>query len=324
MSNTLRRGKKTSTTVLGIVFAASLAFPSFQTRAQAVPNNVPFEPAFKDVNVGDNHYIAIKFLKDRHIIDGYEDGTFQPEREINRAEALKIILGTISRPAQKTATTAPRKFADVPADAWYATFVTKGLENGIISGYPDGLFHPEQTIKKIESLKMVLLEENHELPVAITEPPYSDTPVDEWFTPYAQVSKDRGLFLENRSAGALEPANSLNRGDFAELIYRLLESSNGYKFGRATYYSDILAGRGTSSGDPYDPRIYTAAHKTLPFGTMLRVTNLANGQSMDVKVNDRGPYATGVELDLSKSAFSALASPSTGIIVTQFTILSQP
>ena len=55
--------------------------------------------------------------------------------------------------------------------------------------------------------------------------------------------------------------------------------------------------------------------------TMLKVTNMANGQSVIVKVNDRGPYATGVELDLSKSAFSALAPPSTGIIVTQFQIL---
>ena len=90
-----------------------------------------------------------------------------------------------------------------------------------------------------------------------------------------------------------------------------MESTNTYNFGRATYYADSLAARGTASGDPYDPRIFTVAHKTLPFGTMLRVTNLANGKTVDVKVNDRGPYATGVVLDLSKSAFAAIASTST-------------
>lgn len=316
---------KTSFRIIGFLCAFGLtAQTASLTIAQAVPAEQPPEAAFKDVDVGDTHYVAIKFLKDRNIIQGYEDGTFQPGREINRAEALKIILGTVNKTGATTATPETLSFPDVPADAWFAPYVQKGLENGIVAGYPDGTFHPENTINKVESLKMVLLQENHQLPVTIAEPPYSDVPVDEWFAPYAQVSKERGLFLENRSEGALTPAEKLNRGNFAELIYRLLESTNGYKFGRATYYADILAGRGTSSGDPYDPRIYTVAHKTLPFGTMMVVTNLANGKSVLVKVNDRGPYATGVELDLSRSAFEAIASASTGIIFTQFKILSTP
>jgi len=287
--------------------------------AQEIPYT-PMEPAFNDVDVGDEHYIAIKFLKDRNIIQGYEDGSFHPEREINRAEALKIILGTLYKAPQK-GITAQIDFPDVSPNDWFAPQVEKGLENGIISGYPDGLFHPERTLNKAESLKMVLLQENNPLPVTINEPPYSDVPVDEWFASYAQVSKERGLFIENRSAGALEPEKNLNRGNFAELIYHMLQSSNNKRFGRATYYADILAGRGTASGDPYDPRIFTVAHKTLPFGTRMHVTNLANGKSVEVKVNDRGPYATGVELDLSRSAFEAIASASTGIIFTQFQIL---
>ncbi len=313
--------KKTFSLIIGLMCVANLGGSAF---AQAVPSDQAAEPAFSDVNVGDDHYIAIKFLKDRRIIDGYADGTFQPLKEINRAEALKIILGVVSRPTDKTVA-AIKTFSDVPADAWFAQYVQKGQDNGIISGYPDGLFHPERTINKVESLKMALLEENHELPVNVTDPPYSDVPVDVWFAPYAQVARDRTLFTETRSdGGALEADQTMNRGDFAELIYRLLESSNGYTFGRATYYADALAGHGTSSGDVYDPAVYTAAHKTLPFGTILRVTNAANGQSVDIKVNDRGPYATGVELDLSKSAFSAIASPSTGIIFMQYKIIQQP
>jgi len=317
---------KSKTIVIGLVFAYSFTAQTLtpasgipRALAQAVPETEPAVAAFSDVNVGDNHYLAIKFLKDRNLIQGYQDGTFQPLQEINRAEALKIILGTVNKTGIKTTPT--KTFTDVSKTDWFAPYVQKGLENGIISGYPDGLFHPEQTINKVESLKMVLLQENHELPVSITDPPYSDVPVDAWYAPYAQVSKDRGLFLEDRKAGALNSDETLNRGDFAELIYRLLESTNNQHFGRATYYADSLAGNGTSSGAPYDPTVYTCANKTLPMDTMLKVTNLVNGQSVIVKVNDRGPYATGVELDLSKSAFSALAPPSTGILVTQFEIL---
>lgn len=309
--------KKTLAIIIGFALAVNAATPS--VFAQEVPTPV-MEPAFKDVDVGDEHYVAVKFLKDRNIIEGYADGTFKPGQEINRAEALKIILGTLYRTPPKNAP-APKDFPDVQTGDWFAQYVEKGVENGIVEGYPDGYFHPERTINKVESLKMVLLQENDPLPVTVSEPPYSDVPVNEWFAPYALVSKQRGLFLENRSAGALEPATRMNRGDFSELMYHLLQSTNGYNFGRATYYADELAARGTASGDPYDPRIFTAAHKTLPFGTMMRVTNLANGKSVDVKVNDRGPYATGVELDLSRSAFEAVASASTGIIFTQFKIL---
>ncbi len=336
--------KKTSSTIIGLMCAVSLAIPYAEGQAvtqetsatqqsetqqaqtqQTAPPAVDTTPAFSDVNAGDDHYIAIKFLKDRHIIDGYSDGTFQPLKEINRAEALKIILGTINKtPEKDILTNVSLTFSDVDPSAWYAPYIKKGLQNQIIGGYPDGTFQPDQTINRVESLKMVLLEENHELPVTIDTAPYSDVPADTWFAPYAQVSKDRGLILEDRAAGALNPDEPMNRGDFAELIYRLLESTNGYKFGRATYYADSLAGYGTASGDPYNPMIYTVAHKTLPMGTLLKVTNLANGQSVEVKVNDRGPYATGVELDLSKSAFAAIADPSTGIIVTQFQIISQP
>lgn len=316
--------KKISTKILGVILTIGLLAEPITGFSQAVPQTAPQNAAFTDINVGDNHYVAIKFLKDRNVIQGYEDGTFQPDREITRAEALKIILGTLNKAPDPTEKNSTKTFIDVHNADWFAANVKQGIENGIVSGYNDGHFYPNQTINRAESLKMVLLQENNELPVSIDQPPYSDVPVDAWFAPYAEVSKERGLFLEARKDGSLSPDQTLNRGDFAELIYRLLESTNGYTFGRATYYSDSLAGHGTSSGDPYNPGVFTVAHKTLPFGTMLRVTNLANGQSVDVKVNDRGPYATGVELDLSKSAFSAIAAPSTGIIVTQYQILQQP
>lgn len=72
--------------------------------------------------------------------------------------------------------------------------------------------------------------------------------------------------------------------------------------GDASYYGDELAGRPTASGETFDPGRLTAAHRTLPLGTRLRVTNVRNGRSVVVRVNDRGPFSGNRVLDLSYSA----------------------
>ena len=74
----------------------------------------------------------------------------------------------------------------------------------------------------------------------------------------------------------------------------------------ASYYGEEFNGRPTSSGEIFDMNAFTAAHKTLPFGTMLEVTNLANGKKVVVRVNDRGPFVPDRELDVSKGAAKAL------------------
>jgi rare lipoprotein A len=72
--------------------------------------------------------------------------------------------------------------------------------------------------------------------------------------------------------------------------------------GEASYYGAELAGNRTASGERFDPRAFTCAHRSLPLGTMLRVTNLANGRSVTVRVNDRGPFARSRVLDMSLAA----------------------
>lgn len=72
--------------------------------------------------------------------------------------------------------------------------------------------------------------------------------------------------------------------------------------GIASYYADRFHGLRTASGERFDQRALTAAHRTLPFGTRVRVTNPANGQSVVVRINDRGPFARGRTIDLSRAA----------------------
>jgi len=83
--------------------------------------------------------------------------------------------------------------------------------------------------------------------------------------------------------------------------------------GEASYYADKFEGRPTASGEKYRHSKLTAAHKTLPFGTMIKVTNMGNNKSVTVKVNDRGPYAKGRIVDLSKSAAQALGFVNQGL-----------
>ena len=76
--------------------------------------------------------------------------------------------------------------------------------------------------------------------------------------------------------------------------------------GRASYYGDYFHGRRTASGERFDIHKYTAAHRTLPFGTKVKVTNLRNNKSVVIKINDRGPHVRSRIIDLSKAAASAI------------------
>lgn len=83
--------------------------------------------------------------------------------------------------------------------------------------------------------------------------------------------------------------------------------------GQASFYADKFEGRITASGEKYMHSQLTAAHKSLPFGTILRVTNLKNNKSVIVRVNDRGPFVKGRIVDLSKSAAQTLDFEKQGV-----------
>ena len=76
---------------------------------------------------------------------------------------------------------------------------------------------------------------------------------------------------------------------------------------KASYYHDKFIGKKTASGVVFDNKAYTAAHKTLPFGTKVKVTNLKNFKSVILTITDRGPYTKGREIDITKKAFMELA-----------------
>ena len=91
--------------------------------------------------------------------------------------------------------------------------------------------------------------------------------------------------------------------------------------GVVSWYGDKFHGRKTASGEKYDKDELTAAHKSLPFGTKVKVTNIRNGKSVVVEINDRGPYAKSRVLDLSQAAFSEIGHTNTGVMQVEYEII---
>ena len=91
--------------------------------------------------------------------------------------------------------------------------------------------------------------------------------------------------------------------------------------GLASYYADKYQGHKTASGERFDTARLTAAHRTLPFGTRVRVTNLDNGRSVVVRVNDRGPFVSGRVIDLSPAAAKQLDMLRAGVARVKLEVL---
>ena len=89
----------------------------------------------------------------------------------------------------------------------------------------------------------------------------------------------------------------------------------------ASYYAHKFHGRTTASGEIYDENKMTAAHKTLPFGTTVRVTGLANGKKVVEKINDRGPFVEGRIIDLSYRAAGELDMITAGVLKVRVEVL---
>ena len=91
--------------------------------------------------------------------------------------------------------------------------------------------------------------------------------------------------------------------------------------GIASYYADEFHGRTTANGEVFDMEALTAAHRTLPFGTVLRVTNLENGKEVTVRVNDRGPFVGDRVIDLSLAAAREIGLEASGVATVSIDVL---
>jgi rare lipoprotein A len=94
-----------------------------------------------------------------------------------------------------------------------------------------------------------------------------------------------------------------------------------YQIGTASYYGRRFHGRRTANGERFDMYGFTAAHRVLPLGSVIRVTNVSNGRSVRVRVNDRGPYIRGRVIDLSYAAAYRLGMVRSGLARVQIELV---
>jgi len=121
------------------------------------------------------------------------------------------------------------------------------------------------------------------------------------------------------SAKIVSPAKSARK---SHAITRSHTSDSPLE-GIAVYYSDRFEGRKTASGQRFSQKRLTAAHRTLPFGTKVRVTNVRNNQSVEVVINDRGPWPVSRIIDLSSAAAARIGMLKAGKVPVKLEILSK-
>ena len=120
--------------------------------------------------------------------------------------------------------------------------------------------------------------------------------------------------------GAIYPLAALGILAAAPLLGQS-DSGSSIASGLASFYGKELAGNRTASGEIFDPEKLTAAHRTLRFGSNVRVTNLANGRSVIVRINDRGPFHKSRIIDISQAAARKIAMHSNGTARVQLELL---
>ncbi len=301
----------------------TLLLATFLGTLPAIASETEEETLFPDVDEDSKYREAIIYLYEEGVIEGYEDGTFGPDNEVNRAEALKMLLESANIEVPEE-TDVESVFSDLDGDEWFYKYIEEAVDRKIVSGYEDGTFQGTNSINLVEMLKMLV--NTYQLvayaPDAEAEF-FADANADAWYASYLNYANDTGLIYADADNN-IDPGHFVTRKELAYLIYRHKHAdqfSGEVGFGIATYYADYFDGLTTANGEQYDQFKYTAAHLTLPFNTIVRVTNLANDETVEVRINDRGPYAEGHVIDLSKVAFQKIGYLSSGIMNVEYEII---
>lgn len=204
----------------GNIFAYTASIDSSieeTSKIQWIINNIIVQKQpLKDVSETTNG-TAINFLTAKNIVKGYEDGTFKPANEINRAELMKII---VTSKGQKPVIDAYSDcFTDVKLE-WFAPYICYAKEQNWVKGYDDSTFKPGQLVNKAEAIKMIVSAHGFELPETVTQAPFNDIDPTAWFAPFVETAKTNGLLTQTEENYGI--AENITRGEVAENIYRAL------------------------------------------------------------------------------------------------------
>src|SRR3989338_6237939 len=202
------------------------------------------QAAFNDLSQNHPQFQVINYLQEQQIVQGYPDGNFYPERSVIRIELLKVLLesGGFSLDAGSDA-----RFADVLPDVWFAPYVAKARALGWVHGYEDGLFRPQQTVSKVEAVKLLLKSLDLHVAAVADAAPYADVSVDVWYAPYLRL-----LQLREVISGAIGlnfwPDKEITRGTLAGWQFKLIAL---LKLGEDKYRDELGMVLAEGRGDEY-------------------------------------------------------------------------
>ena len=211
MSNYLAKAQAHKRLTLSIVLL------SVFTIAGLVSINNSISAMLSDVDKTSYEGQSAMFLEKREIISGFPDGTFRGYLSVNRAQAAKMLLLAGGRDINRIITGGVEIFPDLVQGEWYEQYVLSAVQYGIMKGYPDGTFGPQNPINRAEFLKMVTI--TFDLDTYI-EYHYTDVPDNVWFAQYAGAAEKYNLFLYDTDV--LNPAQAMTRDEVAWALYQML------------------------------------------------------------------------------------------------------
>ncbi len=215
---------------------------------------------------------------------------------VMRREGFLMIWAGISRAATEVM---EEPFTDVPEGSAGYMEIIFAKARGIVEG-ERGLFRPEEPLSLNDALLWLFRTRN----IADLD-----------------VLRPDDIPLLIRRYPLVVPEENLSRAVAREELLRLAQQLDAFLAAeehRVSLYAEDFHGDHTAFGEIFDMHAFTAAHRTFPQNTLLRVTNVDNGKSVIVRINDRGPYIPGRDLDLSLAAFTAIAPRSQGVIRALF------
>lgn len=173
-------------------------------------------------------YWAQPFITDlsqRGIITGLEDGTFQPDQPVNRAQYASLIQGILP-PEQRQE---PIAFSDVGADFWAATAIDAAVKAGFLKGFPNGTFQPDQPVSHVQILASLTngLQLSQPAPTATAAlNVFTDAnQIPEWAIPIVATATQEGLVVNHPNPEQLQPNEPATRAEVAATLYQALEST---------------------------------------------------------------------------------------------------
>ena len=216
------------------------------------------------------------------------------EQGISRRSGYLLIWQGISRPAYETSKT----FTDMPDDAHGALEINYGKRRGILDD--NAHFRPDDPLLLSDALLWIYRTRN------VAElPDMQARDLSRMIGEYPIVEMGRSLeelTTQKELLSLVAKLDQLLRDEVHEV----------------SYYADDFHGRGTAFGETFDMHALTAAHRSLPQDTLVRVRNVDNGKSIVVRINDGGPYIEGRNMDLSLAAFEKIENRSRGLLRATF------